>query len=277
MERILLAIDSQNLDENAVDFACFLARLTESKLTAIFLDNLISEEQVILNGDGGIPYVASATLRAGGEDPGRSAIRNENIRLFQELADEEGIEANIYRNDGAPALDVIAESMFADVLILDAKTFSGAYEGLPSRFVKDILQDTGCPVVIAPATFEDIDNVVFCYDGGKSSIFAMKQFSYLFPELTLKKAQVINLKGEALTAEEASGVTEWLKVHFSEVEWFIPEEEATVALFKYLLQKKNDFLVMGAYGRGLLASFFEKNPEDDTARTTSIPIFVAHY
>ncbi|HXD77082.1 MAG TPA: universal stress protein [Puia sp.] len=277
MEKILLAIDSQNLDENAVNFACYVTRLTGSKLTAIFLDNLVSEEEVTINVGGDVPYVESTIIREGVGDRARAVTRDQNISLFQQLTEAAGIDADIYRNTGVPAFDILAESKFADILILDANSFCGAYDGPPTRFVKDILQDAGCPVVMAPETFEDIDNVVFCYDGGKSSLFAMKQFSYLFPELKLRKAQVINLKGEAPTSDEVSGVSEWLKIHFSDVEWLLPEEEATLALFNYLQQKKNDFLVMGAYGRGLLASFFENEPEEGTARTTSLPIFVTHY
>ena len=81
-----------------------------------------------------------------------------------------------------------------------------------------------------------------------------------------------------MTTEEAAGVSEWLQVHFTEVEWLLLSgDETTTALFNYLTGKKDDFVVMGAYGRGLLASFFEKTPELGAARTTSLPIFVAHY
>ncbi|WP_431215139.1 hypothetical protein ACQ86N_10690 [Puia sp. P3] len=88
MEKILLAIDSQNLDENAVDFACYLARLTGPKLTAIFLDNLVSEEEVTVN-----------------MGEARAVTRDRNTGLFRQLAEEAGIEADIYRNTGVPAFD----------------------------------------------------------------------------------------------------------------------------------------------------------------------------
>lgn len=274
MEKILLAIDSQNLDENSVDFACYLAKLTGSSLTAIFLDDLIYEE-VTLHVTGDMPYADPSMTGEGVEV--RAVVRDQHIRLFQQLAEEADVRAQIYGNTGVPSLDIIAASNFADILILDSNSFSGAYEVSPTRFLKDILQDAACPVIIAPASFQDIDNIVFFYDGGKSSLFAMKQFSYLFPELKSRKAQVIVLKKGSLSEEEVSGVTEWLEIHFREVEWLVPGEEATMALFNYLQEKKNDFLVMGAYGRGLLASFLENGPEDGAVRTTSLPIFVAHY
>ena len=40
MEKILLAIDAYNPDKNAIEFACYLGRLTKSKITGIFLENV---------------------------------------------------------------------------------------------------------------------------------------------------------------------------------------------------------------------------------------------
>ena len=48
MEKILLAIDAINLDKNSLEFACYLAQLTKSKVTGVFLENLMSEERPVL-------------------------------------------------------------------------------------------------------------------------------------------------------------------------------------------------------------------------------------
>ena len=277
MEKILLAIDGQNLDENAVHFAAYLVRLTQSKLTAIFLEDLVREEEVIIRQAEEDNGVQSISVRESADDEQSATIRDENILLFRELIRGEGIPASVYLDKGVPAADIIAESRFADLLVIDAATsFSAFYEGPPTRFVKDILQEAGCPVIISPESFGDIDNIIFCYDGSKSSLFAMKQFTYLFPELRSKRAKVIDLVGGELP-EEKERISEWLKYHYNDSKWIGAEPEATDALFSYLLRKKNDFIVMGAYGRGLLASFFEKDPDEETTRTTSLPIFVAHY
>ncbi|HTI07852.1 MAG TPA: universal stress protein [Puia sp.] len=275
MEKILLAIDGQNMDENAVNFAAYLAQLTQSKLTAIFLQDLVRQEEFILQS--GEEAVDVILVRDDADEEVSSELRDENILLFRELVRNAGVPASVYLDKGVPARDIIDESRFADLLVIDAATsFSAMYEGPPTRFVKDILQEAGCPVVIAPATFEDIENIIFCYDGGKSSIFAMKQFSYLFHELRHKRAKVIDLSLGGVTEDKAR-ITEWIKCHYQDVEWIATEPEAAGALFNYLLRKKNDFVVMGAYGRGLLDSFFEKDPEEGTTRTTSLPIFVTHY
>jgi hypothetical protein len=45
MERILLAIDAVKINMPALDFACYLARLTNSKITEVFLENFVANEK----------------------------------------------------------------------------------------------------------------------------------------------------------------------------------------------------------------------------------------
>jgi nucleotide-binding universal stress UspA family protein len=279
MERILLAINSQNMDENAINFACFLARLTHSRLTGIFLEKLVLEEEIIIHQSGEGPEMESYTLREVAETVDEQKATVENILRFKEIAASQGIQFFVHLDKGAPATDIIAESRFADILIVDAGTsFSRVEEGPPTRFVKDILQDAGCPVVISPESFNGIDNIVFYYDGSKSSIFAMKQFTYLIPELRNKRAKIIYLnKSKESWKEEQDAVTEWLEYHFSDVEFISLEGDAMEVFFNYLLKKKNDFVVMGTYGKGLLDSFFGNGAEKESTGTTSLPIFIAHY
>lgn len=251
MKKILIAIDSAGLNKETVSFASHLALLTQSRLTAILLDNLVPGETVTIG-------------------------QNAEGAPFASFSIEETEEEVLTEAQRVPAAEIVTESRYADLLVVNAETFLKSDEGTPSRFVKDILHDAACPVIIAPERFEEIGNIVFCYDGSKSCLFAIKQFSYLFPELGSRRVKVINLIEEALLPEEQARVTEWLNYHFSDVEWIGTGSETVQAFFDYLLRKKDDLVVMGPYGHGLLASFFEPDFETGEIRNTSLPIFVAH-
>jgi len=43
MKKILLAIDAEKLDQKSLGFGCYLAQLTGSPLTGVFLENVHSE------------------------------------------------------------------------------------------------------------------------------------------------------------------------------------------------------------------------------------------
>jgi nucleotide-binding universal stress UspA family protein len=52
-----------------------------------------------------------------------------------------------------------------------------------------------------------------------------------------------------------------------------PDDE----LLQYFLLRKNVFIVMGAYGRSLLSSFFKRSSADLVLRVMDLPVFIAHH
>ena len=76
-----------------------------------------------------------------------------------------------------------------------------------------------CPVFLAPDEFEYADEIVFCYDGSASSVFAIKQFTYLFPELRSKKVMLlqVNKRANEEFDEEHRRVMDLLRAHYPSV------------------------------------------------------------
>lgn len=277
MEKILIALDNRKLHRSTIEFAVYLSILTHSRLSGVFLNNVVVEEEVLVNEiEDGADIFQTISLREVVHDD--TKIKAENLLLFERLTSDAGIEPYIEFEEGIPAIDLPKITRFADLLIIDATTFSGMYDGVPTRFVKDILQNGECPVIIAPREFTGIDNIIFCYNGMKSSVFAIKQFNYLFPELEDKKAKVLYLNTPyEPTNQEEEAITDWLQYHYRDVEFIDIAGDATAdAFFEYLLEKHNDFIVMGPYGRRLLDSFFEP-AEEGQSRVTSLPIFISYY
>lgn len=159
MRKILLAMDAQKVNNHAIDFACYIALLTKSKLTGVFLENLLSEE---------MREVATASSKS--KEMISIDERNEkteaNIRFFREACENRGVQPNIHRKRGIPGDEMIDESRFADMIIVDAETsFKKKIESTPSVFVKDLLEQSECPVIISPESFESIEEIVFTYNG----------------------------------------------------------------------------------------------------------------
>ena len=48
MEKILLVIDEETLDMDSLSFACYIAELTNSKITGVFLENRAEDEKPVL-------------------------------------------------------------------------------------------------------------------------------------------------------------------------------------------------------------------------------------
>ncbi len=263
MEKILLAIDALNPDKNSLDFACFLARLTKSKMTGIFLDDTVMEEMAITDNS---------------RPSSKSGLIEKNIRWFNEKCVGEETKHDLHTDSGIPVNELILESRYADLVIVDSETsFNKPYEGSPTRFVKDFLNHAECPVVIAPESFEGIDEIVVAYNGSPSSVFAIKQFSHLFPQFNNKRVSIVQVSENGKwNMKEKDKLSEWLKAHYYHFDFISLKGEADIALFDYLWKRRNVFLVMGAFGRGSISQFFRKSRAELIIKTITQPIFIAH-
>ena len=203
---------------------------------------------------------------------------DQNIEYFKAGCINREVNYQLHRNRGVPFNELVEESRFADLMVLDAEiSFKKDYEGMPSTFAKDVLKNSYCPVIIAPDNFDAIDEIVFTYDGSHSSLFAIKQFTYLFPQLYNKKVSILQMseKGEWHNPDKLK-LKEWLKEHYTDLHFESIRGSNDIDLFEHLFQRKNMFLVMGAYSRNTLSQFFKRSHADILIKTMMQPIFIAH-
>src|ERR1700733_5312449 len=105
MEKLLLAQDAQCLKINAIDFACYVARLTRSRLMGVFLEDVQSERTVSVSQ---VPYRGSVIGQR--EAAKASVIVEENIRFFREACACRGVNSKIHRDRGVPTAEILEES-----------------------------------------------------------------------------------------------------------------------------------------------------------------------
>jgi nucleotide-binding universal stress UspA family protein len=281
MEKILLAMDAAHLHMPTIDFACYIARLTKSRLTGVFLEGLVDgdgrgKDEADLFGGGAWdseaenPDVVPATIP--------SAVTEANIRLFREACVCRDTLSLVHRDRGIPLSEILGETRFADLLIVDAETsFSKTDRKIPGRFVKEVLDASECPVLMAPYHFDAIEEIVLAYNGTASSVYAIKQFTSLFPSLGNKPVHIVSVRNDESSAiEDQFKMKEWLKAHYENVDFIVLKGEASDELFGYLLGKKGMVVVMGAYGRSVVSRFFKPSQARLVVKTINLPIFIAH-
>jgi hypothetical protein len=279
MKKILFVTDVVKLEPATLDFACYLCALSHSKLTGIFLENLVKEtrpakvlkESAI---EGGI------NIQTENMEELKEQCTAGNIQLFKDSCERRGVTGIVHRDRGVPLEDVIAESRYADLLLIDASvSFSVVKESIPTRFVTDVLADAECPVVVLPESFEGLNKIVFTYDGRGSSVFAIKQFAYLFPELREHPVVVITVMEEKNkpSPEERYKLKEWLHDHYTEVDFIFMDGDVKTGLLDSLLLRTKDFIVMGAYGRNAFSTLFTPSHAAPVLKLVAQPVFIAHH
>src|SRR5665647_433024 len=117
MKKLLLAIDAVNPDKNSLDFACFLGRLTKSKITGVFLENLLANEKPLLKQFHGLAYVEWGIDENSAEYRAKKELMEKNINFFKDGCINREVGYKLHCDRGVPASELIEESRFADLLI----------------------------------------------------------------------------------------------------------------------------------------------------------------
>jgi hypothetical protein len=275
MEKILLVINAYKPHLASIHFACAVAQSTKTKLTGLFIENVYFG---YVPSDFDEPSSSDRSGKAGAEATADS-VTVQAIQLFVSECAKKGVEQEIYINKGEPIQEIIYESRFADLLILDPGIdFYNDNEQLPSHLVKEVLTNAECPVILTPEKTEALDEIVFCYDGSASSVFAIKQFTYLLAPFTTKRAVLLEIsKSAGKEGDSQQKMLSWLGAHYLSVSHVLLEGDAQDELFAYLFKKQNKWVVLGAYGRGLLSRFFRKSSADILIRSVDLPLFITHY
>lgn len=274
MKKILLAFDGSHFSNGACEFAKNLNEINPILLVGSFLPqldyaNLWSYSGGGLSGPLFIPLVE-------GED---AEAVEENIEQFEDFCKKNGIEFRVHKDFYDFALpELRKESRFSDLLILGGETF---YENLgteePNVYLKDALHGVECPVVVVPEEYDFPTSNILTYDGTEASVFAIKQFAYLFPEFADNKTILvyINEKGEEQFPEQVC-IEELVARHFKDLTLERLKANPKKYFISWLLENKAAILVSGAFGRSAFSRSFKKSFITDAIREHRLPLFVAH-
>jgi nucleotide-binding universal stress UspA family protein len=255
--KILLATNGTELNMQAVDLACYMANATHSTLTGIFL-----EETERLQGVAGESEKQACS---------KSIVRFKDACVVRETP------CKVHRDRGVPFDELLVESRFADLLVVEAgMSFDINERNTPSSFVEKVLANAECPVIVAPSESTVINEVCFTYDGSPSSVYAMKQFTYLFPEWRSKKLSLLEVKSEGKLLTERFRVMEWLKEHYDNIDHNVVDGDDKVRLLELIMVKENCLTIMGAFARGGMFNFFKSGHGEKLLKVLSKPLFIAH-
>ena len=215
MKKIIAAFDGLKFSESTRDYAVQLSKNADTHLYGIFLDDPTYTSYKIyelINSKG----VSEGKLKE--LEAKDKSLRNIASRDFEETCKNAGLEFSVHHDKNIAIHELKHESIYADLLIIDSKeTLTHYDEKLPTRFIRDLLTDVQCPVLLVPEKFIAIQKVILLFDGQPSSVYALKMFSYLLPQLKNLETEVIsvNAPDDSLHLQDNKLMKEYMKQHYT--------------------------------------------------------------
>jgi nucleotide-binding universal stress UspA family protein len=277
MNKFIAAFDGLKYSEVNSSYAIDFAKSTKSHLTGVFLDDKTYTGYKIydLVYDQGISQQKLSEFKAS-DSFKRQKVAND----FEMTCKNSALEFNIHHDKNVALQELIHETIFADLVIINNKeTFSHHEENYPSRFLRDLLSSTQCPVLLTPSEFFKIEKIVFLYDGLPASVYAIKMFTYLLPFLNHLPVEVLSIKSIEETAHlpENKLMKELMKRHYNNISFKIIKGIPEVEIIRYLKnENKKIITVLGAYRRTMLSRWFKSSLADAIMKNFELPLFIAH-
>ncbi|WP_127127430.1 hypothetical protein [Pseudoflavitalea rhizosphaerae] len=167
---------------------------------------------------------------------------------------------------------------FADLLMIGNEAFYGVKDAnYINDFLHDILHRSECPLMLIPEKTEFPTRNIIAYDGSVAAAFAIKQFTYLFPELCNLKTEVVYLNGEqdGILPEEKK-LKDLMDLHFNNFNCLSLQIDARKMLATWLSGRQGSMLISGAFGRSFTSELFRRSFIYDVITDHKIPVFIAH-
>ena len=277
MKNFLAVFDGYKISDSTLAYAQQLAAKTNARLVGVFLDDFFYHSYDLAK-----TYTTAENPEAEIEKLNEKdrIKREEAVRFFQASCESAAVEFTIHRDSSIALQDLKLESMFADLIIInESERFAQVREQTPSRFIKDLLADVQCPVMVVPSTYRTINKIVLLYNGDPSSVYAVKMFTYLldhFKHLPIEVLTVRPSKTE-LNLPNTGLMQEFIRSHFPGAVITVTQGNAEEEILTYLRTgNENQLVVLGAYRRSELSRWFKTSMADILMRELDTPLFIAH-
>lgn len=279
MKKFIVALDGLRLSESSLAYAVLLAKQSNAHLVGVFLDDpthhSYSFYELLKQEEG-----YSESKRKLLEEKDAASRYQANIE-FEVCCRNASISYSVHHDKNIATIDLLHETLFADLLVIqNNESFTRLKENAPSRFIKEILADAHCPVLLVPESYRSIDQIVLLYDGEPASINAIKTFSYILPVLKQFPAEVIsvNVLKNSSHIPDNRLMKEFMKRHYPDIIYKVFNGFADVEIINYLNEtKKHPIIVLGTNQRGVVSRLFRENMTAILLKHVHMPLFIVNH
>jgi nucleotide-binding universal stress UspA family protein len=279
MKKFLAVFDGFKMSESTMKYAIELSIAANAHLVGLFLEEFVYRSYNVYKVVTTEKEYETVLKQLDEKDRQK---RDLAVLQFEAACQKAGIHFSVHRDKQIALQEVKHESMFADLIIISKwETFTKYKEKLPTYFIKELLIDMQCPVLLVPAAYRPLSKINLLYNGSPAAVYAIKMFSYLFDNLQTIPAEVLTVKDDNLAnlhLPDNKLMKEFMKRHFPKAVYSIQKGDAENTISNYLKNHpENELVVLGAYQRSDLSRFFKSSMADVLMKKLDTPLFIAHH
>jgi hypothetical protein len=272
MRKVIVAFEVPNFSEGAMRFISQMNDAERVTVTGLFLPKPVYaafQTVDIMTSGMFLPYIEQINI----------AELNECVKQFKQYCSDYHLRYDVLNNAvdfGLPELK--QQSRYADLIVLGGETFFNLPDsGKLSDYLRTSLHEAECPVVVAPERFLPPENNIITFDGTESSARAIRDFAYLFPEMTQNPTTVVRFVSKNVSDEEIDTmIKELVSVHFPDHKFIHFGFDSNRYFSSWTAENKPAIVVCGAFGRSMLSVLFKHSFITEVLKEQKLPVFISH-
>ena len=273
--KILVGLDGSNYSQAAMEYACQIAL----KHSAVIIGVAVIDLPGIQHSSGPVPagavrYAERAEQRL--REQTQEKV-DEILQSFQQVCDSKGVSYTLHADTGTPFEEIIEESKYHDFIVIGQKTFfRHNISDEPGDTLDRILRRGITPVFAVPESVGEVKKVLVASDNSIQSARAIRIF-FLLGIWTQCPITLINVNDDEDAGNEVlNKLGEYLESYGVQPEKVCLKGKPDSVITSYIQENEIDLLVMGAYGKNNLRSFFFGSVTKELIEKTNIPLFIYH-
>lgn len=270
MKNILLVLNGRLTAPHVIASAIDIAKSTSSILHTVFINykSDLTGYNYLFPNDLSLTMNPVTGKTIAEED---AELTESQTRAFKDECETANVAFFIEPQKDLSLGDIIHHSAFSDMVIADA------HESFREHHIADLLKNAQCPIYLVAKDAVKTQHVILAYDGSVSSMYAIKMYSYLFPEFQDLPTYLLFINaGNHAGLPNEKNIRMWLSGHFPKLEIQMPEGDIKEQLVAYTASVPHALVVMGSYGRNDLSRFFHRSNANVLIEEGKSSVFMTH-
>jgi hypothetical protein len=273
MKKLLFICDGDHFSNGSFQFVQFLRETEHLFIKGLFFASVDYEQMMPV---GYVPVLGPYAKMKEEEE----IVLMQGEAQFSSRCKTAGIKYSIHENNGPWDKSLIGkESRFSDLIVISEELFFTEVflNDQPNFFMQELLRAAECPVMVVPENFHFTTSLALAYDGSKNSMFAIKQFANLFPQLTDLPAKFVFIADDDNDEiPDRNLLDEYASLHFDSHGTSKLHFEPRTYINTWLENQKGVMLVTGSFSRSGFSALRNKSFSDPVIREHTCPVFIAH-
>lgn len=276
IKKIMVPTDGSDFGKIAIEYGIYIAKRFDAQLTGIHvMDIRLIQGPVFTDISGSVglpPYQEFLPMLQDSLEERAESI----LQAFRTQCEEAGVHTETKKTVGVIDETIVEEGINFDLILLAQRGehfhLGGALLGSTAE---SVVRKSRRPVMVTPATFQEIESMGLAYDGSGPADNALQLVVELYEQTAWPLTVIIITDDHSVGARLDQKIEDFLEPYKIDSTTIILRGKEEREIIKFIKEGSVELMVMGAYGHNRLRELILGSTTSYVIRKSTIPVLLS--